>query len=239
MDLTDRQSAVLAGLVAEYIASGKPVGSEYLVQTLNLNVSPATIRNTLRDLEELGYIEQPHTSAGRIPTDAGYRHYVNNLVTKDVTQRQQAKIAGEFQSLQATYGHPARASAKLLAHLSRCLAISGWMDAHNIQEAGLAEILRYPKDNQNAALQEISELLEGVDDYLQQLSAAKQSQDGTQIYIGRENPIFDATHTASLIRTVTLPSGEQVVLLMVGPKRMPYQRNVALLETVASLLNNQ
>jgi transcriptional regulator of heat shock response len=112
------------------------------------------------------------------------------------------------------------------------------MQAHNVQEAGLAEILRYQDDDQNDALQEISQLLEGVDDYLQQISAAS-SPDDTQIYIGSENPLFDALHTTSLVRTVTLGNGEQVVLLMVGPKRMPYQRNVALLESVASLLNDQ
>lgn len=79
-DENDRSRRVLAALVREYIASGEPVASSVLVSAAGLGVSSATVRNILARLEERGYVQQPHTSAGRIPTDRGYRFYVNLLL---------------------------------------------------------------------------------------------------------------------------------------------------------------
>src|SRR5467141_3909065 len=79
-DATDRSKRVLAALVREYIASGEPVASSMLVTAAGLGVSSATVRNILARLEEEGYVQQPHTSAGRIPTDRGYRFYVDLLL---------------------------------------------------------------------------------------------------------------------------------------------------------------
>src|SRR5438552_13854356 len=79
-DATDRHKRVLAALVREYIASGEPVASSVLVTAAGLGVSSATVRSILSRLEEEGYVQQPHTSAGRIPTDRGYRFYVDLLL---------------------------------------------------------------------------------------------------------------------------------------------------------------
>ena len=79
-DATDRHKRVLAALVREYIASGEPVASSVLVTAAGLGVSSATVRSILARLEEEGYVQQPHTSAGRIPTDRGYRFYVDLLL---------------------------------------------------------------------------------------------------------------------------------------------------------------
>jgi heat-inducible transcriptional repressor len=79
--LTDRQKAILQILVDDYIRSAEPVGSRTLSKRSDLSISPATIRNEMADLEELGYLEQPHTSAGRVPSQKGYRFYVDHLLT--------------------------------------------------------------------------------------------------------------------------------------------------------------
>ena len=76
----DRSKRVLAALIREYIASGEPVASSLLVAAAGLGVSSATVRSILARLEEEGYVQQPHTSAGRIPTDRGYRFYVDLLL---------------------------------------------------------------------------------------------------------------------------------------------------------------
>ncbi|MFQ5675690.1 MAG: heat-inducible transcriptional repressor HrcA [bacterium] len=78
--LTDRESLILDCIVESYVTTGVPVGSRYLAKTFNLGVSPATIRNVMNDLEDLGYVSQPHVSAGRVPTDLGYRFYVDSLM---------------------------------------------------------------------------------------------------------------------------------------------------------------
>ncbi|HEV3215803.1 MAG TPA: heat-inducible transcriptional repressor HrcA [Vicinamibacterales bacterium] len=79
-NLSTRSARILAALVGEYIHTAEPVGSARLAQSAGLNVSSATVRNTLAELEDLGYLQQPHTSAGRIPTDRGYRFYVDQLL---------------------------------------------------------------------------------------------------------------------------------------------------------------
>lgn len=82
MELEKRKEEILKEIVAEYIATGQPVGSEKLNDKLDMPVSPATIRNYMAELEKLGYILQPYTSAGRVPTTKGYRFYVENLIEK-------------------------------------------------------------------------------------------------------------------------------------------------------------
>ena len=83
--LSDRRQRVLAALIEEYVARALPVGSRTLTERYQLGVSPATVRNELSVLEDGGYITQPHTSAGRIPTDHGYRAFVDNLLAADFT----------------------------------------------------------------------------------------------------------------------------------------------------------
>lgn len=87
MELTDRSKRVLATLVCEYIASGEPVASSLLVRAAGLGVSSATVRSILAQLEKEGFVQQPHTSAGRVPTDRGYRFYVDMLLESKRTHR--------------------------------------------------------------------------------------------------------------------------------------------------------
>ena len=81
--LPTRRQQILAAIVEQYIETGEPVGSKALLSKLDINVSSATIRNDMADLTAQGYLTQPHTSAGRIPTQAGYRYYVDNLMNKN------------------------------------------------------------------------------------------------------------------------------------------------------------
>ncbi len=87
MELDDRKVRILKAIVSNYLETGEPVGSRTISKLADMNVSPATIRNEMADLEEMGYICQPHASAGRIPTDAGYRFYVDSIMAdKDAMQ---------------------------------------------------------------------------------------------------------------------------------------------------------
>ena len=80
MELDERKQKILEAIIHNYMESGEPVGSRTVSKFTDLNLSSATIRNEMADLEEMGYIVQPHTSAGRIPTDVGYRYYVDRLM---------------------------------------------------------------------------------------------------------------------------------------------------------------
>ena len=95
-ELSDRKRSILRAIVEAHIKLGEPVGSKYLTQEESIPYSSATIRNEMAELEELGYLDQPHTSAGRIPSELGYRFYVDTLVTQYDTT---AKEAGELKKL--------------------------------------------------------------------------------------------------------------------------------------------
>ena len=82
MELSGRKKKILAAVVEEYIRTAEPVGSKTVAQTAELGCSSATIRNELAELASMGYLEQPHTSAGRVPTPQGYRMYVNELMQR-------------------------------------------------------------------------------------------------------------------------------------------------------------
>jgi heat-inducible transcriptional repressor len=94
--LGGRKKAVLSAVVTEYVRTGEPVGSETISERYQLGVSPATIRNEMSALEEMGYLSHPHTSAGRIPTDIGYRHYVDSLPAGGRLREAQRRAIGEF-----------------------------------------------------------------------------------------------------------------------------------------------
>ena len=86
MELDARKRTILDAIIRTYLSTGEPVGSRTISKYTDLNLSSATIRNEMSDLEEMGYILQPHTSAGRIPSDKGYRFYVDNLVSEKTQQ---------------------------------------------------------------------------------------------------------------------------------------------------------
>lgn len=125
VNLTNRQQQVLWATVRHYIATAEPVGSEALVKEYNLSVSPATIRNAMGVLEKVGLLYQPHTSAGRVPSDSGYRIYVDQLIipsselTLQVEQLLSDRLHREDWSLEAML----RGAAQILATVSGCIAL--------------------------------------------------------------------------------------------------------------------
>src|SRR3990167_256283 len=103
-EITPRQAKILAAIVKEYSTSGQPVGSSELSDKYGFSVSAATIRNEMQALEKSGYIYQPHTSAGRVPTDDGFRFFVNKLMKHlELTQIEQQKLQTELHTLQKQY----------------------------------------------------------------------------------------------------------------------------------------
>ena len=91
MELDDRKRKIMQAIISNYLETGEPVGSRTISKYTDLNLSSATIRNEMADLEEMGYIEQPHTSAGRIPTDAGYRLYVDQMMQEKENEVEEIK----------------------------------------------------------------------------------------------------------------------------------------------------
>jgi heat-inducible transcriptional repressor len=123
-ELLYRSRRILYAAVTEYITSGEPVGSRKLARRYGLDVSPATIRNELADLEEQGYLVQPHTSAGRVPTDKGFRAFVDALVRmRDVQPEDRAALLGRMSQLRPGVDDVPREVGRLLSSLTGGAAV--------------------------------------------------------------------------------------------------------------------
>ncbi len=121
--MDDRKLAVLRAIVQDYVATEEPVGSKALVERHNLGVSPATIRNDMAVLEEEGYIAQPHTSAGRIPTDKGYRLFVDRLAGVRPLSQAERRAIGAFLDSAVNLDDVVDRTVRLLAQLTRQVAV--------------------------------------------------------------------------------------------------------------------
>src|SRR5579883_394416 len=122
--LTERRAQVLRLIVSDYIETATPVGSEQIVKRHRLELSPATIRNEMAKLEEEGYISHPHTSAGRVPSDVGYRYYVETLMDEpNVSTDEQLRILHQFHQSTAALSEWLQLAASVLAQSLRNAAI--------------------------------------------------------------------------------------------------------------------
>jgi len=121
--LDDRKLAVLRAIVEDYVSTEEPVGSKALVDRHQLGVSPATVRNDMAALEEEGFIAQPHTSAGRIPTDKGYRLFVDRLTTLQPLSPPERRAISTFLEGAVDLDDVVRRSVRILAQLTRQVAI--------------------------------------------------------------------------------------------------------------------
>jgi len=122
--IDERKQKVLEAIIKDYVATAEPVGSRTIARKYGLGVSPATIRNEMADLEEMGLIEQPHTSAGRIPSQRGYRYYVDYLMEKyDLTESEKSSISSSFARRIREIDLTIQETGRLLSQLTNYTAI--------------------------------------------------------------------------------------------------------------------
>jgi len=122
--LDDRKKRILAVMVENYVASAEPIGSRILVERYGLAISPATARGELAALEEMGYLDHEHTSAGRKPTEKGYRYYVNNIMRQgEVSVVQSASIAKAYSSFGKRLDELLRYTSEVLSELTMCASV--------------------------------------------------------------------------------------------------------------------
>ncbi|MBN2411591.1 heat-inducible transcription repressor HrcA [candidate division KSB1 bacterium] len=123
-DLSERERQVFLSIVHGFIRTAEPVGSRYLAKNYNLNISPATIRNVMMDLEEKGLISQPHTSAGRVPTTSGYRQYVNDLMSvQDLDEVEKISIISQLEIFSKDVNLIIQKATEVLSKISSQLGV--------------------------------------------------------------------------------------------------------------------
>ncbi len=131
IDLSKRDQQVLEAVVNDYIHSGEPVGSRAISKHYGLKVSSATIRNVMADLEDLGLLSQPHTSAGRVPTDKGLRFYLDGIMKfKELQQEERALIRRAFKEYQGDIAELLRRTSRVLSHFCGQAGVVLWPKLH-------------------------------------------------------------------------------------------------------------
>jgi transcriptional regulator of heat shock response len=232
-----RQHNLLRIIIENYIRTARPVSSKALVEESGLEYSPATIRNDMAELEQAGLIMQPHTSAGRVPTEAGYQYYIKYFIAApdlDRHRRQQLSHALEREMKPNPYQRLKHA-AKAIADVTDEAVIISFIDDNFY--TGLSHAVRKPDFADGAALVSLTQMLERLDEVMEAVRLNHQTHD-LQILVGHDNPWF--AEGSLILRRTTIATGDGVqtaVVGIVGPMRMDYATNLAVLSTVAQFLN--
>ncbi len=233
--MDERLKKLLSAIIEEYTETAIPVGSKVLVDKYGFKLSSATIRNAMATLEKEGYLYQPHVSAGRIPTDKGYRLFVEEIMHDEkLSLSEQRKLQAELLKLKAQNKRFSRTTAKLLSSLSGSLVISGL--EKELYDFGISELLENPEFQEIDEFCKVAEALDYIDENID--SILKKMHEGeTKIFIGKENPIQNISNCSMVVSPYRTKEGERGLLAIIGPKRMKYAKNKSLLEYVKKLIS--
>lgn len=226
MRLDTRKEELLKAVVREHARTAEPVASEHLKG--ELGVSSATVRNEMAVLERDGYLRQPHTSAGRVPTEQGYRYYVENCV-------EHKDVEGEVRSLQNMMQNVADMEVRL-KHLARSLAsvvregVFVGFAPQSTYYTGLTYLFDQPEFSDVDLVRQMGEIVDNLDRIISGLF--EDVVPGVRIYVGSENPF------GSQCGTVVLRAADQPMLGVLGPMRMDYDRTIAMMKGLERLMAN-
>lgn len=233
-EITQRQAKILAAIVKENCEAGQPVASADLVEKYNFKVSSPTIRNEMQSLEKLGYISQPHTSSGRVPTDKGFRFFVNELMDRvHLTLKEQDSLKRELFKLQIAHAEMGRRVAKLLSDHSQQASFA--LFPEEMSTNGLANILDNPALPAEDA-KEIAEFFDNIDQYAEKMILDYSGSSKPETFIGKELKLSKKSDYSMIVSGLKLPSGKKGVIGLIGPKSMRYEKNLTLMEYVSKLL---
>lgn len=237
--ITERQGKILASVIYEYTKSGEPVSSSLIASKHYPEVSSATIRNEMLDLEKRGFLIKPHISAGRIPSDKGLRYFVDNLLQlRELSQKEQKRLEMEMLKLQAQNARLSRSVAKLLSLVSQCLALSGLVDRREFYDFGMHTLLKDENFKKLDEVSKISAALDFLDLKIEKLTRAI-GNDEVKIFIGEENPIEEMRQCSMIASPYLLETGERGIVAVIGPKRMRYGRNRNLVDFMRKLIKKK
>lgn len=241
MSLTKRQQEILFAIIEEYADVATPVGSVMLAKLFN--VSSATIRAEMSRLEDMGYIAQPHTSAGRVPTDAGYRYYVNTLTDdpKAASHREHSAISKFAEAhttekplersnrvLQVRINSQTRADYAIRGAVDSLVELTGNLGLATIGDqlyiAGISRLFTQPEFLDTSRVQAVAELLDNLEPWLREAAPGQP----LNIFIGSENPIGKTSEVSLIISRFRSPYSDKSYIGVLGPTRQNYLRVMSL-----------
>ena len=243
MNITPRQTQILVAIIEQYAEVASPVGSITLAKLFN--VSSATIRSEMAKLEDLGLITQPHTSAGRIPTDKGYRFYVNRLTAQSEGEDEQILLNANnskdslrgFRAISSRVSaqndrsdHAIRSAVDSLVELTGNLGLATIGDQLYIN--GIYNLFSQPEFESGEAVQSVAQLLDNLEPWLREVTP----NEPLNVYIGSENPIGKSSGASLIISKFESPFSENSYIGVLGPTRQNYGKVVRLVQKTGEFL---
>jgi heat-inducible transcriptional repressor len=233
--MTNRQIAILAAIIEQYAEIAVPVGSVILAKLFN--VSSATIRSEMARLEDMGMIMQPHTSAGRIPTDQGYRFYVNTL-TEQHASEQTLELDRSARAIEArvnTYGgeradRAIRSAVDSLVDLTQNLGLATIGD--ELYMSGIGNLFSQPEFMSGTHAQSVARLLDNLEPWLREAAP----NEPLNVYIGSENPIGKTSGASLIISRFRSPYSDRSYIGVLGPTRQSYGKVMRLVRHAGAML---
>lgn len=229
--MEDRKKFILFTIIKEHIRSKMPVGSSVLVEKYNLEVSPATVRNVMADLENDDFIVQPYTSAGRIPTEKAFRFYVNSFfgeleddnIGKVLKKKEVDELSSSLRDLD---DFAFKKTAKIIAEISDS-AVFWAFNQNNLYYTGISNLLKQPEFYQTGSILDISVVIDRMDEIINEIFEDTQME--TSVLIGSSNPFGDFCSTVLSKYKIGKKKGLFGIL---GPLRMDYKKNILLVNYI-------
>jgi len=236
--LKDRNSYILKVLIKEYTRTGEPVASEILNAKYRLGVSSATIRNDFVVLTEEGYLYKPYISSGRIPTDKAWKFFIDTISEEnDSSEQWEEKIKNELLKIKfrlENHTNSVKEIKKLLdviSEESHSFCFCYLFQEDEIIKQGFKYMFAEMMEEELLTcrfFQQIAESLEKLDEKLKNIKI----DENPLVLIGKDNPFVESDQFSSLLSVVSEP---KAILGILGPKRMPYKKNIAILRAVSNL----
>jgi transcriptional regulator of heat shock response len=233
--MSNRRLEILRAIVDEYVATQEPVGSKAIADRHGLGISPATIRNEMAVLEEEGLIAQPHTSAGRIPTDLGYRVFVDKLATVKPLSSAERRAIETFLDEANNLEQLMKRSAKLLADLTKQVAvithpmIGEGLGSEKMTISGTANLARSGEDLGTS----LSPILEALEEQVVLLRLLGDANENVRVRIGGEQSETNLRQTSLVTVGYGADNSPIGALGILGPTRMDYAGSMAAVTAVA------
>lgn len=230
-DSIGRREDVLASIVKRYVETAEPVGSRFVSSQLGL--SSATIRNVMADLEDMGLITHPHTSAGRIPTDKGYRYYIDSLMkVRSVNEHIVHAIKEQYDHAMRSLEDIMEKTCHLMSGLTNYVGLTIFSQYDKLYLNGASHIIEQPEFKDLHKLYTILKCLEEKRDILSLLSDELNDERLT-IHIGKENRSSRLSECSIVSRGYRMKGKVTGRVGVIGPKRMMYEKVIPTVEFLA------
>ncbi len=230
--MNDRQKNLLKNIIQTYIKTAEPVSSKFVAESGSFELSPATIRNEMAELENQGYIYHPHTSAGRVPSEKGYQFYIQNFLGEPKISKKEQEILDSARSKFGDF-EPGlvKTMAKSIVEFSNNAVFVAFSD-RDYYYTGLSNLFSQPEFSEHHLIYHLTKVVEHLDQVIEKIFQTCDHE--IKIVIGSQNPF---AKDCSSVMTCYKNGKDQGVFGILGPLRMDYQNNFSLIKYAQDLIN--